>query len=115
MRTSKAKPGIHSVLATGRQFSLSQESTAPSHAMLTWECKHRHYEHLPLPPSFPCCIYQARCHLVWDITWVSWGHLGSAVPAVSPLPSICAPPAYSLVGWDEAQERPLDYASAAQQ
>lgn len=48
---------------------------------------------LPFPsssPSFLCWVWW-----VWNIPWVSWGHLSW----LCPLPTSCAPPTYLLVAW----------------
>lgn len=77
-------------------FSCLQDSRVPSHITVSWEGKHRHSKHPPLPPSSPSFMFWAWCHRVWNAPWVSCG----------PLLMPCAPPAHSLVGWCEEQEGP---------
>jgi len=48
---------------------------------------------------------------MWNIPLVSWGQLSW----LRPLPTPCAPPAYSLVGEGEEQKRPRHCASTGQQ
>lgn len=50
----EAKPGIHSLLPTGRWVFIDpQVSRAASQAVVTWGHKCHHFQHPPLPPSPP--------------------------------------------------------------
>lgn len=56
-------------------FSHLQESTAPSHTMVTWENKHHHSKCPPFLPSSFHFVYWAWCHMVGNIPLFSLGHL----------------------------------------
>ena len=100
---SKAKQGTHSLLPIGGQvFSHLQESRAPSRITVTWADKRHHLEHPPLPPSSPQLSMLSVTSYGMEYPLVSWGQLSR----LCPLPTSCAPPAYSLVGWGEKQKRP---------
>jgi len=86
-RASKAKQGINSLLPIGRQgFSQLQESRALSRVMVTWEDKHHHPEHFPLPPAafFPQLYVLSMMPYSMEYPF---GQSGSAVPA--PPNSLC--------------------------
>lgn len=74
--TSKVKPRINSLFPIGSQvFSHLQESTAPSHMMVTWENKHHHSKCPPfLPSSFflPFCILSMMSY-GWEYPFVQFG------------------------------------------
>lgn len=48
--------------------------------------------------SFTCWVWR---HIFGNIPWISWDGLS----CLRPLPTACAPPASSVVGWDERQQR----------
>lgn len=91
-RASKAKQGIHPPVPMGRQaFRYPQESKATSRVT-----REDPRNALPSPTSFfPQCEIEYSCC-----------QLGSAVLACL-LPASCAPPVFSLVGWDEEQQEVL--------
>ena len=63
---------------------------------------------LLLPPALYCWTCH---HRVWNILLVSWGRLSQ----LRPLPTSCAPPAYSLAGQCEKKKRPWHCVRTAQQ
>lgn len=96
-RASKAKQGIHPPVPMGRQaFRYPRESKATSR--VTWEDP---WNVLPSPTSF----FPQFCVLCFEIEYPHC-QLGSAVLACL-FPASCAPPVFSLVGWDEKQEKVL--------
>lgn len=84
-------------------FSHSQESRTPPHIMVPWEDKHCLYKHSPVFSFTQLFILNTSTHhKVWNVPLVTWGQLSQLFP----LPTPCAPPARSLVGWCERLERP---------
>lgn len=69
--TSKAKPGIISLLLMGRHL---QESKAQSWIAETWETNavFLHTLHFSF---FPLTVYYEHKVMVWNIPLVRWGHL----------------------------------------
>jgi len=95
MHASKAKQEIFSLNPISRQvLSHLQETRVPSWLTVTWEHKCHHIKCPGLPSSCPCFICWAWCHMVRDIPLVRWGQLTH----LCPLPTFCAPWAYSLSG-----------------
>jgi len=109
MCARKAEQGIHSLHPI--VFNHLQESRAPSHITVIWEDKTPSLR-MSLPSFFFPHFYPwAWCRMVWKITLVSWGQLSW----LCPLPAPCAPPAHSLVGRWEEQNKPGLCVSTAQQ
>jgi len=103
MHASKAKPGIHSLLAISRQvFSHGQESRAPARVTVTWEEKCHHSE---CPPFL---ILPRASYAEHDFIWYRislWSVGVSCLGCVSSQPLVPLT-AYSLVGGCEGQKIP---------
>lgn len=115
--TSKAEQGINSLLPINRQmFSHCHDSRTPWCRTFTWEGKYGNSKHPPLFfLSFPQLLVLIM--LSWVMTLCvghPFGHLGSAVLAVSPPKLWCTPCLLSgRTVWE--QKRPWCCASTVEQ